>query len=168
MDNLEHAKENAKGWLASIEEMLDSQYETAAHADGWTPYKDKFDVDCFKNEDGSTYACITWQELCEAHDIEVDDDIREEAEQRIHESVLSVSVRDGWHQPGQPSEDGPEEYEILLSTGGPALRIYGRLGANCQPESAELQIQDWGTPWMRYPVPEETLLKFALCFYFGE
>jgi len=91
----------------------------------------------------------------------------EDAERAIHESVVSIMVRDGWHQPGQPS-DGAEEYKILLSTGGPALRIWGKLGKYGEPESAELQMQDWYLPWTRYPTREATLLAFAQCFYFGE
>jgi hypothetical protein len=94
---------------------------------------------------------------------------REEAEQTIHESVLSVMVRDGWRIPG--TMDGthePEEYEILLTTGGPALRIIGQLGQCSEPETAEMQYQDWGTPWTRYPSPSADLIKFAQCFYFGD
>jgi hypothetical protein len=91
----------------------------------------------------------------------------DEARDEIEQSVLSVLVRDGWRTPGSPSEDGAEEYEILLSTGGPALRIWGTLDACGEPHSAELQHQDWGTPWTRYPAPEATLLQFARCFYFG-
>lgn len=91
----------------------------------------------------------------------------EDAERAIHESVLSVSVRDGWRQPGTVSEEGAIEYEILLSTGGPALRIWGELNQHDEPHTAVLQWQDWGTPWTRYPAPEATLLRFARCFYFG-
>jgi hypothetical protein len=93
----------------------------------------------------------------------------EDAIQTIHESILSVRVRDGWRNLGQP-EDGAEEYEILLSIGGPAARIYGRLDQYRQPETAELQVQDWFKPWTRSknPITQETLLKFAQCFYFGE
>jgi hypothetical protein len=89
----------------------------------------------------------------------------EDAMQVIHESVLSVMVRDGWHQPGGDSD--PEEYEILLTTGGPALRIYGHLTSDSEPHTAEMQYQDWGTRWTRYPSPETDLLRFAQCFYFG-
>lgn len=126
----DHGQENAKGWLASIEEMMEA-YETAQ----------------------SEYP---------------NDSIADAARETIEQSVLSVMVRDGWHQPGQPSEDGAEEYEILLTTGGPALRIWGKLSQHGEPETAELQHQDWGTPWSRYPAPEATLLAFAQCFYFGE
>jgi hypothetical protein len=98
-----------------------------------------------------------------------------EIEQRIQEGPLSVLVRDGWRSPGQASDDGAEEYEILLSTGGPALRIYGRLNQFDEPESAALQYQDWGTPWTDwYPEDETTvdetarvLRTYAECFYFG-
>jgi hypothetical protein len=96
-----------------------------------------------------------------------DDNAREDAEQIIHESVLSVEVRSDWHLPGQPFQSGGE-YNILLTTGGPALRIIGQLNDYCEPHSAELQYQDWGTPWTRYPSPEADLLKFAQCFYFGD
>jgi hypothetical protein len=94
-------------------------------------------------------------------------DDTENSLQTIHESALSVLVRDGWREPGAMADDGAEEYEILLSTGGPALRIWGRLSQYDEPETAELQMQDWGTPWTRYPAPEATLLKFAQCFSFG-
>lgn len=122
-----HAIENAKAWLGSIEEMLE-ELDKAEQADGQD---------------------------------QVDD-----ARQHIEESVLSVAVRDGWRQPGAASE-GAEEYEILLTTGGPALRIYGKINQYDDPETAELQWQDWGTPWTRHNAPEETLLRFARQFYFG-
>jgi hypothetical protein len=124
-DKFEHARENAKGWLASIEEMLEN----------------------LQNSGEPTNRM-------------------EDAERTIHESVLSVMVRDEWREPGHPNE-GPDEYEILLTTGGPALRIWGKL-RDGNPHTAELQMQDWGTPWTRYPAPEATLINFASCFYFGD
>lgn len=92
----------------------------------------------------------------------------EEAREEIERLPLSVEVRDGWKLPGAES-DGPEEYKILLTTGGPALRIVGELGQHGEPQSAELQMQDWGVPWTRYAgADEDVLLRFARCFYFGE
>jgi hypothetical protein len=102
---------------------------------------------------------------------------REAAERIIHESVLSVEVRDGWRVPGGRHDDGPnnepQEFSILLSTGGPALRIYGRLGLCSHPErnSLELQWQGWGTPWTEYKVTgaeRDAMLTFASRFWFGE
>jgi hypothetical protein len=93
----------------------------------------------------------------------------ERAEQAINDSVLSVMVCNGWRQPGGDNGEA-EEYEILLTTGGPAARIYGSLDANGEPETAELQVQDWFRPWTRSknPITQDTLLEFARCFYFGE
>lgn len=97
------------------------------------------------------------------------DEKREKALETIQEDPLEVSVRAGWHTPGQKAED--DEYLILLCTGGPAVRIVGDLGNYNQPESAKLQYQDWFTQWENYPLTsedEETVLKYAQTFYFGE
>jgi hypothetical protein len=112
------------------------------------------------------YASII--EMLQALDADTDERNQkyEDAMQTIHESVLSVLVRSDWHIPGETSEPG--EYEILLSTGGPALRIVGELDDYKQPRTAEMQHQDWFTPWTRYPSPETDLLRFAQCFYFGD
>lgn len=99
----------------------------------------------------------------------------DEANERIQESVLSVEVRDGWRVPGSEIVGNPvEEYMILLTTGGPALRIYGRTNRYGEPdENPVLQWQDWGTPWTDwYPADMENyrdmLRDFARHFYFGE
>jgi hypothetical protein len=90
----------------------------------------------------------------------------------IHEDPLSVLVRSGWHEPGKKSGE-PEEFEILLCTGGPAVRLIGTLNRYCEPESVAMQVQDWFEPWTEF-VPasdedcDEVLLAYARCFYFGQ
>ena len=86
---------------------------------------------------------------------------------QIMEMRLSVSVRSGWQTPGV-NDQSPEEYELLMGTGGPAVRIYGRRDQHGRPRSAELQGQDWFTPWERTTVDqdEEVLLNFAGYFYY--
>jgi hypothetical protein len=94
----------------------------------------------------------------------------EQAQDRIQESVLCVEVRTSWHTVGD-DDSKPTEYNILLTTGGPALRIIGDLDKYCQPENARLEWQDWGTPWTEYPLEAEdddAVLTFAQQFYFGE
>jgi hypothetical protein len=94
----------------------------------------------------------------------------EQAQERIQESVLSVEVRTSWHTVGN-DDDKSTEYNILLTTGGPALRIIGDLDKYCQPENARLEWQDWGTPWTEYRLDAEdddAVLTFAQQFYFGE
>jgi len=68
--------------------------------------------------------------------------------QSISEDPLEISVRSGWHSPGEENE--ADEYLVLLCTGGPAVRITGSLGAYGEPEDAKLEYQDWFTPWERY------------------
>lgn len=105
-----------------------------------------------------------------------DDDAIDAAQSAITDAALSVDVRSGWYAPynGDPE---PVEYQILLTTGGPSLRITGQLDGYAQPETADLEYQDWGTPWTRYhPAHGEPLfdthnadvLTFAQQFYFGE
>lgn len=90
----------------------------------------------------------------------------------IEEDPLEVSVRSDWYSLGDEEDfSKPAEYKILLCTGGPAVRVKGRLDEHQQPETAQLEYQDWGTPWTRYPLTEEdisALLTYAGCFYFGE
>ena len=88
------------------------------------------------------------------------------------EMPLSIQVRSGWHSPGETFESA--EFEILLSTGGPACRILGELDrgsvawqAGCRPI---LQHQDWFKPWTEssYNIDTNALLWFCEQFYYGE
>ena len=93
----------------------------------------------------------------------------EAIQQQIDEMPLSILVRSDWHEPGVGSETGGE-YEILLCTGGPAVRITGPLNGYEVPGDAFLECQDWGTPWQSVALPHETqlaLLEFAHNFWFG-
>jgi len=98
-------------------------------------------------------------------------DSRDDAEQRIQEDALSVEVCDGWYQIDEAGADSkmPVEFQILLSTGGPASRIMGEL-ENGEPCDARLEVQDWGTSWTHYHEEglSDVLLSYARCFYFGE
>lgn len=96
-----------------------------------------------------------------------DDAAYEALRQEIQDSPLTVDVRSGWHSVGAQSE--PEEFQILLATGGPALRIVGRLGRfNC-PEQSRMEWQDWGTPWTECTFADSgTLDAWTAQFWFGE
>lgn len=92
---------------------------------------------------------------------------RDDAERRIHEDALSIKVRTGWYSIGERPDSF--EFNILLTTGGPAVRIMGELDDNREPARAWLEVQDWGTPWTRYfDASQAVLLAYARCFYFGE
>lgn len=91
----------------------------------------------------------------------------EAAEQAIYEDPLSVEVRSGWYMPhGDKADREPQEYVVLLCTGGPAVRIRGdiELGAS----TANLECQDWFTPWTPVnpkPIadedPDEIMLEYV-------
>jgi len=98
-----------------------------------------------------------------------DDDIREATIEEIYQSPLSVTVREGWKTVGGQSD--LEEFQILLSTGGPALRIVGDINAFGGASNVIMQWQDWGTPWTEYVTTEDednALLAYCNQFYFGE
>jgi hypothetical protein len=103
--------------------------------------------------------------------LEENDDSIHKIKAEIHESVLSVEVRSAWYTPGSEIVE-PVEYQILLMTGGPALRIVGDLDRYKQPANARLEMQGWDMPWREVPdlthEDNEILLDFASQFYFGE
>jgi len=95
---------------------------------------------------------------------------RDRARERIEEDALSVEVRGDWHTPGDEDGSAPTEYNILITTGGPAARITGNLDRG-QPTSAVFEYQDWFKPWTEVytgSADAEILLQYAQCFYFGE
>ena len=95
------------------------------------------------------------------------DDAYEAIRQEIQESPLSLAVRSHWQDLGEPLK--PAQFCILLSTGGPGLRIVGELGQfNC-PESARMEYQDWGTPWTEYrAIGSGVLDAWAAQFWWGD
>lgn len=127
-------------------------------------------------EDCPFHALTTWdaehaedmKELLELEKAAGDCESRDDAEQRIHEDALSVEVRTDWHSPGT-DDKAPDAFNILLTTGGPAVRIMGELNEHAEPYRAWLEVQDWGTPWTEYcDADSGVLLAYARCFYFGE
>ena len=98
-----------------------------------------------------------------------DEEEIEQIKESINNSALSVEFRSGWSTNYDELEI--EEFKILLSWGGPALRVIGELDQYKQAENVKLQFQDWGTPWTDYELTEkekESLNWFCNCFYFGE
>lgn len=91
-----------------------------------------------------------------------DEDARDKALTAIDEDALEASVRcASWSTQYDTLE--PDEYRVLLAWGGPAVQITGDYsGGEC--ETANLQHQDWGTPWIDfYTDVEDTaiLLEYA-------
>lgn len=62
----------------------------------------------------------------------------------VIDDPLELQVRSEWHSLGEIAGSG--EFRILLCTGGPAVRITGRL-VDSEPSESCIEHQDWGTPW---------------------
>ncbi len=171
--------------MASIREMVNAMQCDRERLEELREERDNFTIDEDENAapDGPGYAndAEAWaaenpdeaEELaqleleCRLDGEEVDE---ETARERIQEDALSVQVRGDWHNVGA-DDDGACEYEVLLSTGGPATRIIGELNERHEPTSARLQAQDWFTPWTEYVVTgsdHDALMAYVACFYFGD
>lgn len=104
-------------------------------------------------------------ELEAAVQLDGDEQDEDQARERIQEDALSVRIF-GERVDGTWEAD---KFEILLSTGGPAVRIMGELDEHNEPSRAWLEVQDWFKPWTQYfDIEQETLLAYCRCFYFGE
>jgi hypothetical protein len=94
------------------------------------------------------------------NDCEDEDDAR----QVLEASPLSVEIRSGWYAPGEDPAPA-EEFQILLCTGGPAVRIMGTIDHRGAPDRAWLEFQDWGTPWTQYfEAKSDVLVDYASHF----
>jgi len=171
-EQTDYSIENARGWYQSILDMLERFGEAEAgelecdQCEGTGIIAGGLSGD--QDDDECPVCAGTGMIVSELNEEDVrEEDVREE----IQESVLSVSVRSGWHSPGAPEDAEPAEYEVLLTTGGPALRITGDIGLYGQPDTAHLQVQDWFKPWSSVYVADdqhEVLLRFVSHFWFGE
>ena len=94
-------------------------------------------------------------------------DTYETIREEIQDSPLDLAVRSDWAPLGAALK--PAEFCILLSTGGPALRIVGTLGRfNC-PEDSRMEYQDWGIAWTEYrAIGSGVLDAWASQFYWGD
>lgn len=161
-EDTERAKEQARAQLDSIIEMV-KRYKHCQECNG---------DDCeLTDEEILNGLEILYKEGMTASEEDKESYHNEDdARQRIEEAPLSVQVRSDWHNPGEDSS--ATEYEILLCTGGPAVRIVGDLDEHNQPENVKLEYQDWFTPWIRYgntsSDEDSLLLEYANCFYFSD
>jgi hypothetical protein len=191
------SEEQARAQVAAIVEMvaaLECDYERLAdlknereelveelkEAENAEADEDTTDAECDELESAVACARRALEEWDADYRTELDDlseaagecESEEQAREVIQQDPLSVEVRSGWYTPGADDEARkPEQYTILLCTGGPACRLIGELDGHGQPETVRVEHQDWFTPWTEYrPEPDEVdaLLTYARCFYFGE
>lgn len=103
------------------------------------------------------------EELKELKEAAGDCESEDDAKELIEDDPLSLRIF-GEKIDG---EWDASNYEILLDTGGPAVRIVGDLEIG-EATSARLEIQDWYTPWTEFHCSRDVLLAYVACFYLGE
>lgn len=162
--NTDTARAQAEAQLQHIRELLEWQ----SHANKC----DKHDADSACEFGNYTSREFVGQITGNMTDYRIATHDTDTATQAIHELPLSVMVRSEWFSVGlHRNEIRIAEFEILLCTGGPAVRITGTLNQHGEPETARLEYQDWGTPWTEYveylKPADPALLRFSNQFYFG-
>lgn len=178
MNNNDQAREQARAQLESIMGMVAALTCDYDRLEELRDEKEslQYDVDNAETEEEQTDAAdalTAWmeengEELNELTDAAGDCEDQDDARQRIEEDALSVEVRSGWTCPGEPLE--PEEFRILLCTGGPACQIIGELNQYGEPDSCRLMFQDWFTPWEELIMTSDehdAVLTYCRRFYFG-
>ena len=178
-------QEVGKSAMASIREMVDTlecDYERLEELRD--ELSEAFDGESERNNPSDEKAFRAWvknmadspdgtlqeaaQELLGLWEAAGDCEDQDEARERIMEDPLSLEFRSGWVSSKDEME--PEEYCLLLGTGGPAVRIIGEV-RNGEAYSARLEVQDWGTPWTEIVTrgdDHNALLAYARCFCMGE
>lgn len=92
---------------------------------------------------------------------------QDEARERILEDALSVEVRSGWSLVGE-GQMAPEEFRIVLCTGGPHVELVGDLDDHNEPSRVRVLYRDWGTSGELFDFDRDVVLTYCQQFYFGE
>lgn len=165
MSNENHAEAQARAQVASIVAMVAALQCDYDRLEELRELRDDESMPiCF--DTGSPLTQSELEELTELEEQAGECTSEEEARQRIEEDALSVEVRSGWHTPGERIEE-PEEFRIVLCTGGPHVEIVGDLDRG-QPSRARILYRDWGTSEELFDFDRDVVLTYCACFYFGE
>lgn len=90
----------------------------------------------------------------------------DDARQAAEDNALSVEVRSGWSLPGSYLE--PDEFRIVLCTGGPHVELVGELNARKEPSRVRVLYRDWGESGELHDFDDDAVLAYCGYFYFGE
>lgn len=106
------------------------------------------------------------EELADLEEAAGDCESEEEARQRILDDALSVEVRSGWTSVGETLQ--PEEFRIVLCTGGPHVEILGELDDSNEPDRVRIIYKDWGTSGELFDFDRDAVSTYCRQFYFGD
>lgn len=88
----------------------------------------------------------------------------------LHALALSQEVRSDWRCLSHVGECEPDEWRIVLCTGGPHVEVRGEFDCFGEPVSAALWFANWGQPLAEVQISTDDaslLLWFAQSFYWG-
>lgn len=83
----------------------------------------------------------------------------DDAREAILTDALSVEFRSAWAAPGE--ELTPEEFRIVLCTGGPHVELIGDLNADGTPYRVRCLYRDWSECGELYDFDHEAALRYA-------
>lgn len=104
-------------------------------------------------------------ELAELESAAGDCTSEDDAHERIEQDPLSVEIRSGWVSTKEDFE--PEEFRIVLCTGGPHVEIVGALDRG-EPSRPRILYRDWETSGELFDFDRDTVLSYCRVFYFGD
>ena len=118
-------------------------------------------------DDPSTLSLVARRELLDRGWAEDQD--REAIAEAIDQEISKTRYQFGSVRIGRTSAQSlkPAEFEILLSTGGPATRIVGELNQYKEPTWPRHNIRGWFKPWTEY-LDATSAQDEALDWYLGQ
>lgn len=148
----------------AFEEALEEATEKYDDAEGYTPkmVEELAAALITAEADLLDWIAANTEELEDLEDAAGDCTSREDAEQRIHEDALSVEYRSGWATPGAELE--PEEFKILLCTGGPHVEIQGDIDEHGEPSRPRIIYKDWGESGELFDFDRDSVLTYCQQF----
>ena len=148
-ETFDDAKRNTIWWIKRAEQLA----ETESMAERLSAFAESVNLESapfnLQGPDGLRYWVEVSSELAELEDQAGEYADRDGARDAICETPLCVEVRSGWHAVGDDAGE-PEEFRIVLCTGGPHVELTGDIGG-----PTRVVFRDWGESGEYYPDADE-------------
>jgi len=104
------------------------------------------------------------EELAELEEMAGGCESEDDAWQRIDDDPLSIEYRSGWAN--DPEYFEPEEFRIVLCTGGPHVEIQGDIGQSGGPERPRILYRDWNESGELFDFDVDSVLAYCERFIY--
>ncbi len=105
------------------------------------------------------------RELAELESLTGEYDSQDAVETAIREDALCVEYRSGWGNHGE--ELKPEEFRIVLCTGGPHVEIVGDIDRHGEPSRPHILYKDWGDSGELFDFDRYAILEYCGFYVMG-